>query len=398
MKTAGIIAEYNPFHKGHEYHIQKTKELTAAEYVIVVMSGDFVQRGEPSCLSKYNRTRQALLGGADLVLELPCRFSTASAHRFAYGGVSMLNSLGVVDFLSFGYEGERSMPLRRIADIITEEADEFKKVLDEKIREGISYPAARQEAILGFFKEEERQEAAVILSLPNNILALEYLKAISLLDAGLDPVYVKRLGDGYKDDISGKGFPSAAGLRKQMYEARKAGLENGQDRPIMPDDFTDLIAYKIEQERHKERDFTAFEDVSLELANRIKNGEYDIRSFERLCMSLKSKQYTYSRISRVLMHILLDIKRTDKSVEPGYARILGFRKEASELVKRIEEKSSIPLIKRPAEAEKMLTGEAYLQFKEDVFASELYENQSARVFDNTDVPRFNEYKQNLTVI
>lgn len=398
MKTAGIIAEYNPFHKGHEYHIKKTKDLTAAEYVIVVMSGDFVQRGEPSCLSKYNRTRQALLGGADLVLELPCRFSTASAHRFAYGGVSMLNSLGVVDFLSFGYEGKRSMPLRRIAEIITEEPDEFKKVLDEKIREGISYPAARQEAILGFFKEEERQEAAALLSLPNNILALEYLKAISLLDAGLDPVYVKRLGDSYKDDISGKGFPSATGLRKQMYEARKMGAVNGQERPLMPDDFTDLIAYKIEQERHKGRDFTAFEDVSLELANRIKNGEYDIRSFERLCMSLKSKQYTYSRISRVLMHILLDIKRTDKSVEPGYARILGFRKEASELVKRIEEKSSIPLIKRPAEAEKMLTGEAYLQFKEDVFASELYENQSARVFDNTDEPRFNEYKQNLTVI
>ena len=398
MKTAGIIAEYNPFHKGHEYHIQKTKDLTAAEYVIVVMSGDFVQRGEPSCLSKYNRTRQALLGGADLVLELPCRFSTASARNFAYGGISMLSSLGVVEFLSFGYEGEKSMPLRRIADIIIEEPDEFKQVLDEKIRKGISYPAARQEAILGFFKEEERQEVAAVLSLPNNILALEYLKAISLLDVGLDPVFVKRLGDGYKDDISGKGFPSATGLRKQMYEGRKTGAVNGQERPIMPDDFTDLIVYKIEQERHKGRDFTAFEDVSLELANRIKNGEYDIRSFERLCMSLKSKQYTYSRISRVLMHILLDIKRSDDTGKPGYARVLGFRKDASELVKRIEEKSSIPLIKRPVEAERVLSGDAYLQFKEDVFASELYENQAARVFDLADEPRFNEYKQNLTVI
>ena len=398
MKAAGIIAEYNPFHKGHEYHIQKTKELTAAERVIVVMSGDFVQRGEPSCLSKYNRTRQALLGGADLVLELPCRFSTASAHRFAYGGLSMLNSLGVVDFLSFGYEGERSKPLRLISDILANEPPEFKAVMDRKTREGVSFPAAREAAILECFKEEEREEVSKVLSLPNNILALEYLKSISLLDAGIEPVYVKRLGDGYNDDISGKGFPSATGLRKKMYEDRKAGLVNEQGGPLMPDDFTDLIVYKIEEERHKGRDFSDYEDVSVELANRIKNGDYDIRSFEKLCMSLKSKQYTYSRISRVLMHILLGIKTADGAKEPGYARVLGFRKDASELVKKIEEKSSIPVLKRPAEAEKMLTGEAYLQFKEDVFASELYENQAARVFDNTDEARFNEYKQNLTVI
>ena len=213
MKTAGIIAEYNPFHKGHEYQIRYAKEKLKADYVIVAMSGDYVQRGTPALISKHARAEMALRCGADLVLEMPVSVSTASAEAFAMGGVSLLDSLGVVDMLCFGSESGEISALKELAEILVEEPEEYKKLLKSFLSEGLTFPAARSQALTEYFKNPRNfsgddfdgvltpllNEVTQILSTPNNILGIEYCKALLRLNSRIRPVTLRREGMGYHE-------------------------------------------------------------------------------------------------------------------------------------------------------------------------------------------------------
>ena len=213
MKTAGIIAEYNPFHKGHEYQIRYTKEKLKADYVIVAMSGDYVQRGTPALISKHVRAEMALRCGADLVFEMPVSISTASAEAFAMGGVSLLDSLGVVDMLCFGSESGEISALRELAEILVEEPKEYKKLLKSFLSEGLTFPAARSQALTEYFKNPRNfngddfdgvltpllNEVTQILNTPNNILGIEYCKALLRLNSQSRPVTIRREGMGYHE-------------------------------------------------------------------------------------------------------------------------------------------------------------------------------------------------------
>ena len=209
MKVVGIIAEYNPFHKGHEYQIRYAREILGADYIVVAMSGDFVQRGAPALMEKHLRAEMALLGGADLILEMPVQTATASAEGFAAGGVSLLDGLGVVDELCFGSECGDTETLMNIAQILIKEPFEYRKLLQQNLRTGMSFPAARSSALIRYMREKatsvhntfgvSSEHIELILSSPNNILGIEYCKALLRLNSRILPHALLRKGCGYHD-------------------------------------------------------------------------------------------------------------------------------------------------------------------------------------------------------
>ena len=250
MKTAGIIAEYNPFHRGHEYQIQYTKEKLGADYVIVTMSGDYVQRGTPALISKHLRAEMALRCGADLVLEMPVSVSTASAEAFAMGGVSLLDSLGVVDMLCFGSESGEISTLQKLAEILVKEPDEYKHLLKSFLSQGLSFPTARSQALTEYLKAVCRltkantvedsatfsSNAARILNTPNNILGIEYCKALLRLNSKIQPVTIRREGMGYHDTFADSGSltetPSVSGTNTTG--SSLSGTPDSFPRPLHP--------------------------------------------------------------------------------------------------------------------------------------------------------------------
>ena len=219
MKIVGIIAEYNPFHKGHEFHIEKAKKITGADAAIIIMSGDYVQRGIPSIMPKHLRTQMALACGADVVLELPVCYATGSAEYFATGAVSLLEALGCVDYLCFGSECGEIKILQQIADVLCKETELYKVLLQKHLKNGNAFPAARKLAFIEYLGKNKSlscipEQISAILDSPNNILAIEYLKALSFLNSSIEPVTITREGAGYHDQTLGGLFSSASALRQ----------------------------------------------------------------------------------------------------------------------------------------------------------------------------------------
>ena len=231
MKTAGIIAEYNPFHMGHSYHIRKTREITKADYVIAVMSGDYVQRGEPACTDKYFRTRMALMGGADLVIELPVLYATSSAEIFASAGVTLLDKIGCVDYLSFGSEWAGLEDYKLYIKLFLDEPAPYSAMLHTFLKAGESYPLARSKAASRILSEERsEEETTAFLKEPNHILGLEYLKALSRRRSSIEPVVVIREGGGYHDGrLYEKDYSSASAIRRALVELRGSFSEDGRE-------------------------------------------------------------------------------------------------------------------------------------------------------------------------
>ena len=201
MKVAGIIAEYNPFHKGHQYHIEETRKQTGADYVIAVMSGDYVQRGEPAIADKYMRTRMALSGGADLVIEMPVIYATASAEYFATAGIGILDRLGCVDYLSFGSEWADVEDYSSYATLFLEEPEEYRQILQEQLKRGKSFPEARAFTAGKLLFDSKPETAVEFLKEPNHILGLEYIKALRRRNSSIQPITVKRKGNHYHEKI-----------------------------------------------------------------------------------------------------------------------------------------------------------------------------------------------------
>lgn len=393
MKTVGIIAEYNPFHNGHLYQLKKAKEITGADFAVVVMSGDFTQRGTPAVFDKYTRCRLSLLAGADLCIELPVVFATASAELFAKGAVSLLSALGV-DALCFGSECGEIAPLREIASLLFAEPPAYKEALNKALKEGLSFPSARALAVrecahAGSLSGVDAAASDVLAS-PNNILGIEYLKALLALEKNGQhapvPYTIKREGDGYLTaTLSEESFCSAMALRKGIAEENPDLLRYvpesirqefadacQSESALCADDFSGMLFYKLLSE--KDAGYDAYLDVSSDLSDKIRKNLASFTTFSAFCEnSLKSKDITLTRVYRSLLHILLSIKKEDLPAVAPYARILGFRETSAEVFGCLS-KENIPLLSRLKDASSLLSPEALSCLSKDIFAAHLYEH------------------------
>lgn len=397
MRVVGLIAEYNPFHNGHKYHIEKAKEFANADFAVVVMSGNFVQRGTPAIIPKHLRAEAALKSGADLVIELPVCYATGTAEQFSYGAVSLLDKLGCVDAICFGSECGDIEPLKSLAKILCDEPSEYKENLQFNLRSGMSFPLARQKAIQAVCDSSHLTE---LLEQPNNILGIEYLKALYRLKSEIEPLTIQREVSRYHDTKLQEQFSSASALRHTIENDCFASLygqipsdcmsilEDGYKvrYPVCANDFSLLLKYKLLNETSVS--LIEYADVSEELANRIFNRLNDYVSFEQFCELLKTKEITYTRISRALIHILLGVKKSDYD-EIKYARVLGFRSSSSVLLSELKKSSSIPLLSKLGKND-TLSDSTRNMLDIDVFASNLYESVVTEKFKT---PFINEFKQ-----
>lgn len=428
MKTAAIIAEFNPFHNGHAEIIKKARELTGCDYCLIIMSGDYVQRGTPAIVDRHTRCRAALEGGADLVISQPTRYATSSAENYALMSVKLLNALGCVDYLVFGSECGDLEELRSCAQFFSDENTAFQEKLREYTRSGISFPKARAMAAPMY---------ETLLSSPNNVLAVEYLKALLSTGSTIEPVTIRRIGAGYNDDTSIEKYSSASAIRnliqnvnvtpvytfgsknllsafsgetacrnaselhsvtsdsilsydyirsdtaEQMYfrciydlaesipeaplhtQIRSASM----DGIVCDDDFSLILAEKVWSADSPEF-FMQFADVSPDLARAVFNNRFACSSFSAFAETLKNKSITRTHINRALLHIALGIVQSGET--PLCAQVLGCRSESMELLGEITKNSDVPVITRPARDLKTLKGAARDLLSEEIRVSNLY--------------------------
>lgn len=418
INVTGIVAEYNPFHNGHAYQIREARKITGADYCVAVISGDFVQRGEVSVFSKYLRTKMALLSGADLVLEIPSIFAVSSAEDFAAGSVALLDNLGVVTHLCFGSETGESGNFMDAAKILAKEPAAFSEKLKEGLQNGLTWPQARVQALNEFMPDGE---IAPLLDTPNNLLGVEYCKALIKRNSLITPVTVKRKGNGYHSEELDGEMASASAIRKGIFAGNDAsdlsdcGLWDTTflsqvpeeirslfqtELPLQANDLSEMLNYRLLTLNRDHVPFSAFADVSKDLSDRLEHFLYEQESFEERIFQLKTRQYTYTRISRCLLHILLGI--TDEMILAGkaagyapYARILGFRKDKADLLGKIKKHTRIPLVTKTADASRMLSGTAKMLFEQDLYASHVRQSLLAA---KTGQPVRNEYTQPICII
>ncbi|MBR4030074.1 MAG: nucleotidyltransferase [Clostridia bacterium] len=346
MKITGIIAEYNPFHNGHKYQI----ENSGADATVVVMSGNFVQRGEPAIWNKWTRAKFAVLNGVDLVLELPCDFAISSAERFAFGGVYILNSLGLIDTITFGAEND----LDDLNNTLNElsEADIISVM---KEHQGLSYHEARNKIVSN--KD--------ILNKPNNILGIEYLKALKKLNSDILPNVILRKGAEHNSLSPVENFASATYLRD--------AIKNNKDfakfmptpipdcTPVTAEDFFYLIKYRLLSD-----ELFKIGEMREGIENRIKKAILSANSFDELISSIKTKRYTYTSICRMIIQSLLNIKKDDLAEVPQYTKVLAASKKGREILNNARKKSSIPIITKGSDAKDIP------EFNLDVKAGNIY--------------------------
>lgn len=346
--TAAIIAEYNPLHNGHAYHIARTRVLTGAEHVLVIMSGNFVQRGDCAVIDKFTRTRMALAGGADLVLELPLPFACAGAEKFASGGVGIADALGCVDFLSFGMECDDVQGLAKAARAVSDEA--IKPTLDRLLAEGKPFAAARTEAV----REVYGDETAALLCLPNNTLGVEYLRALDRAQSAIRPVGIPRQGTGHHSLHASGEFASATALRRMLADGDLSAAA-----PYLPQAVRELLRERIAEGtapaslRYCERAVLArlrgmtkeqllrLPDISEGLENRIYDSIRSACSLEELYASVKTKRYSHARIRRIVLSAFLGLRAVHGESLP-YIRILGMNERGRRLLSFA--KPTLPII------------------------------------------------------
>ncbi len=430
MKTIGIIAEYNPFHNGHAYQIARVRELAGADYVAAAMSGDFIQRGGPAMIDKYARTDMALRGGADLVLELPTLWACSSAERFAMAGVTLFEKMGCVDGICFGAETEDLSLLSFLADILAEEPQAYREALSCYIKSGMNFPSARAKALAQFFQSSPKplqtteETLASLLRAPNNILAIEYLKALKRRRSPMKPILIKRRGAGYHDALSmdrtqsAAAFASAAGIRALLLKSPAGAplplpLESAmadcslsvlkdylsKDPPLTADDFSAVLGYRLLSS--DKRALEEVYDMTAEMANRLYKNRHRFHSFSQFCARNKRSDITYSRMSRALLHLILNI--TKELYDRGkaldyipYLRMLGFRKDSSPLLSAMKKTAAVPVISKLADASDFLSAGAGALLEKDIFAADLYE-QIKTGKTRTDFSR-SEYQKPMVVL
>lgn len=424
MNILGIIAEFNPLHTGHAYLMQHLRRETGAAFCVVVMSGDYVQRGEPAFFSKYLRTKAALLCGADLVLELPLSVSTGSAEYFALGAVSLLDRLGCITHLGFGSESGDIRAFESAGKFLSREPEAYRHLLQQFMKAGMNFPKARYEALSLCLKEhapdilspDDIPNILTLLKSPNNILGTEYCKALYKLHSPIVPVTVKRLGAGYHEtlDASLPQYASASGLRKAFLSSPETGEAERMLQKYVPDACRNLYLKALQQKQYLTFDdlflplyytlqytdvktLSGYQDMTPGFSERLFRIFRQCSSITELNAALKTKDLTSARINRCLLHILLRLTK-DAAVankERGdalYARILGFRRESKALLSEIKKHSSIPLISKLADARKLLPPPALAQLEQTIRASEVYRAALPGAVSGS------EYEQNIIII
>lgn len=385
-KILGIISEYNPFHSGHLYHLEKSKEIVNPDYTVAIMSGNFVERGDAAIIDKWSRAEMALKNGIDLVIELPLVYSISSAENFAMGGIKILDSLNMYTTISFGSECGKISILNEIAKVLVNEPPEYLSILNHKLSLGESFPKAREHAVLMYLNDIRKY--ANVLSESNNILGIEYLKAIQKQKAKLSAVTIERKGSKYNSTNLADSYPSATAIRQ--------GIINGENlEKCMP-----AVSYKILQNKLSKNQFvpgiTIFEqailyrlrsmslqeiaalpDVSEGLENKIKKASDSCNTLEDLTNMIKSKRYTMTRINRILLYVLLNV--TKKDIEDSYKtvpyiRVLGVNQKGKELLSKISKANKklniVTSPKKFLDTNKNKTLKNMLE--KDMFASNIY--------------------------
>lgn len=425
MKIVGLITEYNPFHNGHLYHIKESLRVTGADAAVVVMSGDYVQRGTPAIMPKRIRAEMALMCGAGAVFELPVCYATGSAELFALGSVSLLESLGIVDSICFGSECDDLPILEQLAELLLEEPEAYQILLKDYLKQGMSFPRARQEAILSYTEDPRFAE---ILRNPNNILGIEYLKAIKKLGSRMEPYTIARRGAQYHDEELDSDYSSATAIRSLLayssssfntepvegnydelsFSGILSELENQVPKcclellkdyhkvqyPISQNDFSLILKYKLLNKQPES--LVRYVDVSPEIASRIANQLNNFFNYKQFCDLLKTRELTQTRVNRALLHIMLGTKKAivEEYIDNGYhmyARLLGFRKDNAKLLTAMSKESSLPVLTKMSEIEDLPElGQKML--RHDMLASNLY---TSVVTDKFKTAFQNEYKQGV---
>ena len=359
MKVIGIVSEYNPFHNGHKFHLELSKKLCEAEYSITIMSGNFLQRGEPALFDKWTRAKMAVLNGIDLVIELPVVYSCQVAELFALGAVKILNSLGIIDYLCFGSENGGIEDLYNISNILLNEPEEIKQEVKDKMSWGMTY----SKAIGDTYKDHYGD----ILSYPNNVLGIEYIKSIILLNSSIKPVTTKRLMNNYSDKNFTGSISSATAIREELRrrgltpEIRKAtpqkswsvmqnNIENGRG-PIFWENFSDILLYELRKSSVKSMRYLP--EVKEGIEFRLKKSGIHSTSFEEIITMLKTKRYTRTSLQRTLCHMLISMNKEDLNYAklpetPAYIRILAFNNKGRELLREINSNTNYEIINKPA--------------------------------------------------
>ena len=392
MKVVGIIAEYNPFHKGHQFHLSRARELTGADYVIVVMSGNYVQRGTPAMFDKYTRAEAALRSGADLVLELPVSVATGSAEYFASGAVKMLADTGIVTDLCFGSECGSLMDLQKLADILAEEPEEYQILLRKYLKEGMSFPAARAHAM----KEYAPELASDLLDATNNLLGLQYLKAMKRLHSTILPHTIQREGNAYHDiTVTDGRAASASGIRDTLMKSQGVFTDRILQQLPFPELYKDYEGLSPVSENSfslpllqklralQDQPLEQYFGVSAELSNRIWNRLDEFSSFSGFTDLLKTRELTRTSVSRALLHVLLDVREYKPA---SVFRVLGFRKSSAILLKELSTHGNLPVITS--------LSQAGIPPKE-LYADQLYESVRSLLHGR---PFQNEYRRKMLVI
>ena len=348
-KVLGIVGEYNPFHNGHLYHLEESKKITSSNYTVAVMSGNFTQRGSTAIIDKWSRAEMAIKNGIDLVIELPVLYATSSAENFADGAIKILDSLKVVDYVSFGSETSDVDILDTFADILYKEPLKYRSFLSHELKKGISFPKARENALMMYLNGNRKY--INVLSSPNNILGIEYLKALKKHKSSISPISIARFETGYNDVTYSGNIASATAIRNIIknggFDALRKLLPNSsygiliesiKKGHIIPDlsVFEKQIIYNL-------RSMYPFEiaelaEVSEGLENSLKNAADSCNTLDELLNKVKSKRYTSTRLQRILIYSLLNITKKDIEISKKaipYIRVLGLNKRGKFLISEI---------------------------------------------------------------
>lgn len=369
MKVAGIIVEYNPLHYGHLLHLQRTREKAECDAIVAVMSGGFTQRGEPAIFSKWARTEMALHAGCDLVIELPSAYTVQPAEWFAYGAVSLLEATGLVDSLVFGSESGSLSPLKALADLLTNESPELRLLIQNHLKEGISYPAALGQAVASLYSIPD--QATSLLDQPNNTLGLQYMIALNRLNSSILPETIQREQSQYHDlQPTHEQIASATAVRRLLFS------DVQQATPYLPASTMSIIEREIAAGRgpvkldqlwqslfqqittHSPQQLAQYYDMSEGLEYRFKKILPTLQNYSitDLMTALKTKRYTYTRLQRLIAHLLLGHTKSVLNIEqleqgPGYIRVLGFTDTGRELLRQMKKTASLPVITKPTDTD-----------------------------------------------
>ncbi len=369
MKILGLIVEYNPFHNGHLYHLKKSLEITNSTHSIAVMSGNFLQRGEPALFDKYKRAEMAISNGVDLVVELPTLYACQSAEIFAHGAITLLNSLNCIDSICFGSEHGDIDLLVEISKILINEPDKFKTLLKRNLDEGILFALARSKALSEYMLNHtnlniDENKLNDVLSTPNNILGIEYIKSLLKHKSTIRPYSITRIQADYNSETIESNICSATAIRKTLkeyntlnsisnvvpiktFELISKSIDNNFN-PMFDEYYFDTIRELVIRDLNI---LNSYFDVNEGIENKIYKSVFSCKNIFELQQSIKSKRYTLTKVKRILNNILLGITKDDMNTVKNimklpYVRILAFNDKGREIIKQIKLNSEIKIINK----------------------------------------------------